>query len=109
MTTSKADGSSAARSTCASDCTDANTWRHSSGRWTTIVPEQKDAIENAAVIGGRIVVQYLVDVQSRLTLFDLKGAPQGDIALPGVGTVDEISGLEDAPDVWYAFASPLAP
>ncbi|MGB7217791.1 MAG: prolyl oligopeptidase family serine peptidase [Vicinamibacterales bacterium] len=83
--------------------------RPASTVWTTIVPERKEAIENAAVIGGRFVVQYLVDVQSRLALFDLTGAPQGDIALPGVGTIDEISGLEDAPDVWYAYASPLAP
>ncbi|MGH9199323.1 MAG: S9 family peptidase, partial [Acidimicrobiia bacterium] len=28
--------------------------------WKTIVPERKEAIENVAVIGGRIVTQYLV-------------------------------------------------
>ena len=39
------------------------------------------------MIGGRIVAQYLVDVQSRLLLFDLDGTPQGEIALPGAGTV----------------------
>ena len=33
--------------------------------WKTIVPERKDVIENAAVVGGRIVSQYLADVQSR--------------------------------------------
>ena len=73
------------------------------------MPEQKEAIENVAVIGGRIVAQYLVDVQSRLQLFGLDGAAQGDIALPGIGTVGGLSGREDAPDVWYTFTSPLAP
>lgn len=77
--------------------------------WTTVVPEQKESLENVAVIGGRVVAQYLVDVQSRLKLFGLDGQAQGEIALPGVGTVAGLSGREDAPDVWYAFSSPLTP
>ncbi|HEV8318631.1 MAG TPA: prolyl oligopeptidase family serine peptidase [Vicinamibacterales bacterium] len=77
--------------------------------WKAIVPERKEAIETVAVIGGRIVAQYLVDVQSRLALFDLDGTPQGDIAMPGAGTVGAIRGREDAPDVWYSFTSPLMP
>jgi prolyl oligopeptidase len=77
--------------------------------WKTIVPEQKEALENVAVIGGRIVAQYLVDVQSRLKLFALDGAAEGEIPLPGAGTVGAISGREDTPDIWYSFSSPLAP
>jgi prolyl oligopeptidase len=77
--------------------------------WKTIVPERKETIENVGVIGGRIVAQYLVDVQSQLRLFGLDGAPQGDITLPGTGTVGTISGREDAPDIWYSFTSPLMP
>jgi len=77
--------------------------------WKTIVPERKDAIESVALIGGRLVAQYLVDVQSRLLLFDLNGAPAGEIALPGTGTVGAISGRQDSPDVWYSFTSPLTP
>jgi prolyl oligopeptidase len=77
--------------------------------WKTIVPERKDAIENVAVIGGRIVAQYLVDVQSRLQLFGLDGTPQGEVTLPDAGTVGAIRGREDAPDVWYSFSSPLMP
>ena len=77
--------------------------------WRTIVPERKEAIENVTVIGGRIVVQYLVDVQSRLLLFGLDGAPQGEVAMPGAGTIGTIRGREDAPDIWYSFSSPLTP
>ena len=47
-----------------------------SGAWKVVVPEQPHAIENAALIGGRIVVHYLVDVQSRLRMFGLDGAPK---------------------------------
>ena len=77
--------------------------------WKVIVPEKKEAIENAAVVGGRIVVQYLVDVQARLMLFDFAGAAKGEIALPGVGSVDSLGGRGDEPIVWYSFTSPLAP
>ncbi len=77
--------------------------------WKTVVPERTEAMENVAVIGGRIVAQYLVDVQSRLLLFGLDGAPQGEVALPGAGTVGAIRGRQDAPDIWYSFSSPLVP
>jgi prolyl oligopeptidase len=77
--------------------------------WKTIVPEQPQALETVAVIGGSVVAQYLVDVQSRLRLFGLDGAEQGDIALPGIGTVGALSGREDTPGVWYTFTSPLSP
>jgi prolyl oligopeptidase len=77
--------------------------------WKTIVPEAKQAIESVALIGGRIVMQYLVDVQSRVALFSLEGATQGDMPLPDTGTVAAISGREDAPEIFYAFSSPLSP
>jgi prolyl oligopeptidase len=77
--------------------------------WTTIVPEGKDAIETVRLVGGRFVTQYLADVQSRLSLFGLDGRPQGDITLPGTGTIAEIGGREDSPEVFYAFSSPLFP
>jgi prolyl oligopeptidase len=77
--------------------------------WTPIVAERKEAIESVGIIGGRLVAQYLVDVQSRLSIFGLDGKPLGDIALPGTGTVGALSGRADSPVVWYNFTSPLAP
>ena len=78
-------------------------------KWKTVVAEQKDALESVALIGGRIVSQYLVDVQSRLRMNSLDGGALGEIALPGTGTVAGLGGREDAPDVWYLFSSPLTP
>jgi prolyl oligopeptidase len=77
--------------------------------WKTVVPEQPHAIEDAALIGGRVVVHSLVDVQSRLQLFGLDGVTQGEIALPGAGAVSELRGRADQYDVWFAFSSPLSP
>jgi prolyl oligopeptidase len=77
--------------------------------WKTVVPERKEAIETVAFIGGRIVAQYLADVQSRLSMFGPGGQTLGDVALPGTGTIGGLSGRGDHPDIWYAFTSPLVP
>jgi prolyl oligopeptidase len=77
--------------------------------WKTIVPEGKESIENVNLIGGRIVVHYLVDVQSRLSVFGLDGNSQGDVTLPGTGTIAGIGGRQDADEIFYSFTSPLFP
>ena len=77
--------------------------------WKVVVAEQRDPIEDVALIGGRIVVHSLVDVQSRLRLFGLDGRPAGEIELPSVGTVSDLTGRADSSDVWFAFSSPLVP
>jgi len=78
-------------------------------QWKTIVPERQWAIETVGLFGGRIVAQYLVDVQSSLAMFSLDGASLGEIPLPGIGAVTALSGREDEPDVFYGFSSPLYP
>ena len=77
--------------------------------WAVVIPERAEAIESVALVGGRIVAQYLSDVQSRLRVFGLDGVEQPAIVLPSVGTVSGIAGRCDEPDVWYLFSSPLAP
>jgi prolyl oligopeptidase len=77
--------------------------------WKVVVPERAEVIESVALVGGRIVTQYLVDVQSRLRVFGLDGVEQPEIVLPALGTVSGMAGRCDEPGVWYLFSSPLAP
>ncbi len=76
--------------------------------WRVVVPEQPHAIENAVLVGGRIAIHSLVDVQSRIQLFSLDGALQDEVPLPGVGAVSELYGRSDLSDVWFTFSSPLS-
>jgi prolyl oligopeptidase len=78
-------------------------------QWKVVVHEQPHAIEHAAVIGGRIVVHCLADVQSRVLLFGLDGAALGEVSLPGVGAVSEIYGRSDHYEIWFSFSAPLTP
>jgi prolyl oligopeptidase len=77
--------------------------------WRTLVPESPHAIENATVAGGRIFIEYLVDVKSRLAMFDLSGKPAGDVTLPGAGSLSGFLGREDSNLFFYAFTSHLYP
>jgi prolyl oligopeptidase len=83
--------------------------RPEASAWKPIVPERKEAMEGAAIIGGRVVVEYLVDVQSRVAMFDLEGKSLGDLTLPSAGVLTGLSGREDSPTIWYSFTSPLYP
>jgi prolyl oligopeptidase len=73
--------------------------------WKTVVPETTDTIETARIIGGRLVVKTMRDATSRLLLFTLDGEAQGEVALPGIGTVASISGRAEEPDLFFNFTS----
>ncbi len=77
--------------------------------WRTVIPAGPRVIEAAALAGGRLVVQTLVDVKSRLDLYARDGRLLDSIPLPGIGTVTGLSSREDTPELWYGFASFLQP
>jgi prolyl oligopeptidase len=77
--------------------------------WRTIVPEGPDALEGAQVVGREIVASYLSDAKSALRRYGFDGKPRGEVALPGVGTVTEVSGRPGDAELFYTFTSYLAP
>ncbi|HEY7515396.1 MAG TPA: S9 family peptidase, partial [Vicinamibacteria bacterium] len=62
--------------------------------WKTLVPEAPHPLEEAAVAGGKIFAGYLVDVKSRIDVYTLDGAREGELALPGVGAASNFAGRE---------------
>jgi prolyl oligopeptidase len=73
--------------------------------WRPLVPESADNIDDVTFAGGRFVITAMRDVQSRLLVFGADGAPQGEIALPGIGTVTGVSGRAEDPELFYGFSS----
>ena len=73
------------------------------------MPESKSVIENALLAGAHVVVDYLVDAKSEVEIYSLNGKREGNLKLPGIGTVGELSGRYDSPDLFYAFTSFLYP
>jgi prolyl oligopeptidase len=77
--------------------------------WKVVVPESAHPIKDATLAGGRIVIHYLVDVQSELRLHGLDGTRLGYLPLPQVGVVSELYGRTDLYELWCSFSSPLVP
>ncbi len=71
-------------------------------------PSSRTRSRTRALVGGRIVVHSLVDVQSRLQLFALDGTPRsGDSRCRASARSPNSTGAPDDYDVWFTFSSPL--
>ena len=77
--------------------------------WKTLVPETEDAIENVRMVGDQFVVQYLHNAHSRVVFYDRSGRAAKELELPGLGTVNRISGDRDDVELFYDFTSFLVP
>ncbi|MBA2316887.1 MAG: S9 family peptidase [Euzebyales bacterium] len=73
--------------------------------WREVVAEGADTLEHARLMGDRLVVVALADASHRLRRYRLDGALDGEIALPGIGSVEGISGRAGEPDVHFGFTS----
>ena len=77
--------------------------------WTTVVAETKDPISDSLLLAGTLAVARLVDVQSRLDLFDLAGKPAGEVKLPEPGSVLNLTARNSDADFFFEFTSYLRP
>ncbi len=77
--------------------------------WRVVVPEGADVIEAAALIGGRLVVQSILDVSARVRLYDLNGTPAAEVRLPGRGTVAGLRGVPTDPEAFFTYTDFTSP
>jgi prolyl oligopeptidase len=78
-------------------------------RWREVVPEGPATLEAAQLAGGRLVTRWLDDASSRVRRHGLDGTDLGEVALPGLGTVDALSGRPDDPVVHLSFTGFTVP
>ncbi|MCA2970183.1 MAG: S9 family peptidase [Acidobacteriaceae bacterium] len=57
-----------------------------------IVPQTAWQLEGVSLVGGRIALQYLENVQSKIKLVDLQGKLVRELAAPGLGTATNLYG-----------------
>jgi prolyl oligopeptidase len=70
-----------------------------------LVPEQDNAVSDAVLLGGRLVVSYLVDAQTEVRRYRLDGTPDGAVALPGIGTAGAFRGRLSDNEAFFVFTS----
>ncbi|MHC5052080.1 MAG: prolyl oligopeptidase family serine peptidase, partial [Planctomycetota bacterium] len=72
--------------------------------WQEIVPEAEHSIEDASVVGDRLVIHYLRRSHSYVRLFHLDGRHDRDLQLP-IGSVDDFSGRRADREMFFLFSS----
>ena len=77
--------------------------------WRTVIPETRDALSNVSAYGGQFVATYMQDARSTVRFYSRMGGVLGELPLPGIGSVRDISGKKRESTLYYSFTSFLYP
>ena len=81
----------------------------SEDHWKTIISEQEFVMSNVNFVSGKLIVNYLKDAITLVSVYTHSGKKLYDIDLPGVGTVWGFSGKRKDREVFYTFSSYTQP
>lgn len=74
-----------------------------------VVPEDKDTLNDATLVGDRLLLGYLADVKTEVRRYTLGGRPDGRVPLPGIGDASGFGGTRGDPETFFGFASYATP
>jgi len=74
-----------------------------------IIPQAEQLLDDVSLLGDHFYASYLVDAQTAVRKFALDGTPEGEIELPGVGSLWGFSGRRETTDTFYYFTSYTVP
>lgn len=75
----------------------------------TIVPQSTLALQNASAVGHRLILSYLRDAHSVVSVYDYSGRHVRDVDLPGLGTADGFGGFPNDRMTFYEYSSYTKP
>jgi prolyl oligopeptidase len=77
--------------------------------WDTVVAEGPEAIEDLAIVGGKMYVRRLKDVKTETAVYALDGKPAGSIDYDGIGSASTVLGRSTDRYGFYRFESFIVP
>lgn len=77
--------------------------------WKVLVPEAKETLVGASVVGDMLITSYLKDAHSQVKLYDTKGKLVREVAMPGLGTVEGFDGKRKDKETFYSFTGYTTP
>jgi len=86
-----------------------DTRRPEQAAWRELVPQATDVIEGSQIVHNTFVIRYLHDAYSQLRLVALDGKPAGEVKLPTLGSIVQVTGEPRDTEMFYAFTSFLYP
>mgnify|MGYP001238100953 CR=1 FL=1 len=73
--------------------------------WTEVLPERKDILRSADIVGGKMTVTWLQDAASKVTVHEVTGEEIYAVTLPGFGTAGGFGGKNDQHEVYWTYSS----
>lgn len=73
--------------------------------WREIVPTGKNSMQGFSLAGGKIFINYLENVTSRVRIFDASGKQVREISFPTLGSVSNMSGRWNSNEAFFGFNS----
>ncbi len=78
-------------------------------RWRDVIHQTDDALQGVSLVGDRFFASYLKDARSVIRVHNLAGDLVRSVDLPGIGSVEGLSGRRTDRETFYGFASFTAP
>ena len=79
------------------------------GSWRTLVEQGEATLTGAAIVGERLLVEYLKDARSVVRQHRLDGSFERDVALPGIGSVAGFGGRREDKETFFSFTGYTVP
>lgn len=73
--------------------------------WKTIIKEGEDVISSANIYGNRLVLSYIHNASSKLSIYSTDGKLKHEVSLPGIGTIQALAGNQDENQAFFSFTS----
>jgi prolyl oligopeptidase len=77
--------------------------------WRLLVPEGKDVLQDANVVGQHFIAQYLRDARSAVVVYDLAGKAVREVDLPDLGSANGFNGRSDDEETFFSFTNYTTP
>jgi prolyl oligopeptidase len=77
--------------------------------WKELIPQSDAVLQDASVVGGRLLASYEHNATSELKLFGLDGKKIADVPLPALGDIFSASGRYDRNEIFFGFQSFTVP
>lgn len=74
-------------------------------RWREIIPTSDAVIQGFTLAGGKLCVNYLQNVVSRVKVFDPNGRHRRDITPPALGSISGVFGRWSSNEAFFSFNS----
>jgi len=78
-------------------------------QWLEVIPEDAATLVQVSRVGDVLLARYLKDAQTVLRRYTLDGEPQGEVALPGIGTAVGFDGGATDTQTFYSYSSYTTP